>query len=148
MSNTVKVILGVVAGAILLALIVVGLAAYWWSQNSQRVLEGGRRAYEDGKAFGAGTDNRGCLTEAISRHKANTGFAESIKTNLFLRSCLKSSRPTPGFCDGVPKASEIMKTVAWQREQCTREGLSSDSYCGQLFSQVQQHCEQDMQPQN
>ncbi len=65
-----------------------------------------------------------------------------IKVNVFMRACLESSKPTPGFCDGVPGRTEFMKSIAWQQQQCAVHKLSVERQCGQLFQQVQQFCEQ------
>jgi len=59
---------------------------------------------------------------------------------LFLRACLDSSRPTPGFCDDVPKQLEFIKAAQWQMQQCKQYGLSAEKQCGQLFTQVQTFC--------
>lgn len=142
MSTTVKVILVLVACFLLSIVAVVGGAVYWWSQHGQEYLEAGKNSYEEGAAFGKTTDNQGCVAETISRHKASPGFKTSIANNIFLRSCLNNSRPTNGFCEAIPKRTEFIKSAQWQKEQCSQAGLS-DSYCPQLFSQVQQFCEED-----
>jgi hypothetical protein len=54
---------------------------------------------------------------------------------------LDESKPTTGFCESVPKATEFMKSAEWQLEQCRRVDLAKDSYCRQLFQPVQQFCE-------
>ncbi|HEY0322428.1 MAG TPA: hypothetical protein VGC66_15840 [Pyrinomonadaceae bacterium] len=147
MSTTVKIILAVIVGFALLLFVIIGGAVYWWSQHSQEFLDAGKNAYKDGEEFGKKTDNRGCVAETIARHKVSPGFQTSIADNIFLRACLNKSRPTTGFCDAVPKRTEFIKSGQWQKVQCTQAGLS-DSYCPQLFSQVQQFCEEDFkQPQ-
>ena len=64
-----------------------------------------------------------------------------IKTNLCLRACLEKSRPTPGFCDAVPRRTEFIKSAQWQLQQCGHYNLKTENQCGQLFQQVQQFCE-------
>lgn len=141
MSTTVKILLVLAACFLLSIVVIVGGAAYWWSQHSQEYLDAGKRSFEEGAAFGRTTDNQGCVSEAISRHKANPGFKDAIANNIFLRSCLNKSRPTSGFCEAIPKRTEFIKSAQWQKQQCSDAGLS-DSYCPQLFSQVQQYCEE------
>jgi hypothetical protein len=58
-----------------------------------------------------------------------------------MRTCLEASRPTPGFCDEVPKSMEFMKSAEWRRQQCRLAGLQNDSQCQNLFTPVQQFCE-------
>ena len=43
-----------------------------------------------------------------------TGQAENSS---FVRGCLQTSRPTAGFCDGVPSRSKNI-FVAWDEKQC------------------------------
>jgi hypothetical protein len=69
-----------------------------------------------------------------------------MSTNIFLRTCLESSKPTGGFCEGVPETTEFMKSAEWQAEQCHRVDLAKDSYCRQLFQPVQQFCEKGPRP--
>jgi hypothetical protein len=58
-----------------------------------------------------------------------------------MRMCLESSKPTPGFCDDVPKQTEFMKSAEWKLKQCREAGLQHDSNCQNLFTPVQQFCE-------
>ncbi|HVF56736.1 MAG TPA: hypothetical protein VM934_11330 [Pyrinomonadaceae bacterium] len=141
MSKTVKVLL--IIGVVLLlgAIAVVGLGVYAWKKYGTGLVESGKQSYEEGRTYGARTDNEGCLTESISRHKTSHGFGDLIRTNVFLNSCLVASRPTPGFCDGVPKRTEFIKSAQWQASQCSKYGLSNENQCGQLFAQVQQYCD-------
>ena len=144
MRTFVKVLIVLAICFVLFVIAIVGAGYYWWTQNKQELVDAGKRAYAEGQEFGAKSDNQGCLSETITRYKANPGLKSSIFNNLFLRTCLKSSRQSPGFCDGVPKKTEFVASARWQVEQCSRVGLSDDSYCGQLFSQVQDYCEEDV----
>src|SRR5215213_5027987 len=105
------------------------------------LMEAGKQTYEEGVGYGRRTDNEGCLNEAVARQARAEGFTDMIKNNVFMRACFEASRPTPGFCDAVPRQTEFMKAIAWQQQQCQRYGLSADKQCGQLFGQVQQFCE-------
>ena len=132
----------VIVGVLLVLLIVavVGLGVYIWKQNGPQFIENTRKAADEGRAFGRGTDNQACLVEGVSRHKRAEGFGELISTGIFLRGCLEASERTPGFCDGVPGQTEFIKSAQWQKEQCLKYGLSEAKQCGQLFVQVQQYC--------
>ena len=128
---------------------VAGFGYYFWREHGQQIVDGSRRAMEEGRDFGRGVDNQRCLDEGITRHKNANGLAELIVVNLFTRTCLEASRPTAGFCDNVPRAIEFVNSARWQREQCERHSLSQERACGQLFQQVQQFCEQrNQRPQN
>lgn len=142
MPTWMKVLLVV---GVLLALLVVGgsVAVYLLARAyGPGLVEAGKQTYGEGVEYGRRTDNEGCLNEAVARHARAEGFADMIKNNVFMRACLEASRPTPGFCDAVPRRTEFMKAIGWQQQQCRRYGLSQEQQCSQLFSQVQQFCEQ------
>ncbi|HEV2862675.1 MAG TPA: hypothetical protein VGX48_16795 [Pyrinomonadaceae bacterium] len=132
-----------IVGAVLLVMMIalVATGVYFIRKYGPGVMEQGKQVMEEGETYGRRSDNEGCLTEGISRHKTADGFTELIKANLFLRACLDASRPTPGFCDGVPGRTEFIKSAQWQIEQCKSHGLSTDRQCQQIFQQVQQFCE-------
>jgi hypothetical protein len=141
MPTWMKVLL--VAGVLLVLLIVGTVVAGYFvvRRYGPGLVEAGKQTYEDGVEYGRRTDDEGCLNEAVARQARAGGFADMIKNNVFMRACLEASRPTPGFCDGVPRQTEFMKGVAWQQQQCQRYGLSQQQQCSQLFGQVQQFCE-------
>ena len=129
---------------IALVLLVVGVIAagvYWWSQNKDALIARGKAQVEEGRSVGLTTDNQGCVDQSITRYKADPGFASTIATNIFMQTCLEASKPTPGFCDEVPREIEFMKSSEWRLVQCKRVDLSSDQYCQQLFAPVQHFCE-------
>jgi hypothetical protein len=136
---------GLIISVILLVVVIVaGVAAgiYWLSAHSGEFFEKTRQSMVEGQKFGKATDNQGCLTEAISRHKQNPGFSGALSTQIFLQGCLRASHETPGFCNDIPKRTEFMKSALWQKQQCSRYGLH-DTYCAQIFGQVQTFCEKD-----
>jgi hypothetical protein len=140
MSKVGKVIIILAVSFLIFVIGVIAAAVYWWTHYSREIIEAGQRVYQEGEQLGKKSDEQVCLDEAISRYKANRGITGSISTGIFLRICLDASRPTPGFCDQVPKPTDIFKSSQWQIEQCKKAGIS-DSYCGTLFSQVQQYCQ-------
>jgi hypothetical protein len=95
---------------------------------------------EEGKKFGVNTDNEGCLNEALARHKRDKSVMGQISTGGFLGVCLEVSKPSPGFCDGVPPQNEIMKSASWSLKKCSDAGLQNDGGCKQIFGVVQKHC--------
>jgi hypothetical protein len=129
---------------VLIVLLVVGVIAagvFWWSRNKDALIARGKAQMTEGRTAGLSTDNRGCVDKSVARYKADPGFAGTIAANLFMQSCLEASQATPGFCDGVPRVIEIMKSSQWSLEQCRLVDLSRDQYCPQLFGPVQQFCE-------
>src|SRR5260370_37475787 len=130
-----------VCGFVLVVLSVM-TAFYWFSHHGHEIFQKAENTYSEGTEYGKKTDKRGCVSEALSRYRQNRGITGGIAANRFVRGCLESSHPTPGFCDDVPRSVEILKSASWQVKQCKDAGLS-DSYCNQIFSQVQQYCESE-----
>jgi hypothetical protein len=132
-----------VVGVLLVVLIVGAVAAGYFvvSRYGPGLLEAGQQTYNEGVEYGRRTDNEGCLHEAAARQARAAGFADMVRNGIFMESCLGASRPTPGFCDGVPRPIEFLKAAAWQQQQCKRFGLKPEQQCGQLFQGVQRFCE-------
>lgn len=133
----------IIVGALVVLLVVGVIVAgvFWWSNNKDALLAKGKAVYEEGEQAGRKTDSQGCVDQSVTRYKAEPGFTSGISTGIFMQVCLQVSRPTPGFCDEVPKETEFMKAARWQMAQCERVGLSSDQYCRQLFQGVQRFCD-------
>jgi hypothetical protein len=132
------------AVAIIAVLIVVGVivgGVVWWSRNKDKLMGRAKEVMTEGREFGRNADNQGCVDETLVRYKKEPGFANAISSSIFTRACLDASRPTPGFCNDVPRPTEFIKSSKWRMEQCRRVELSSDTYCQQLFQPVQEFCE-------
>ena len=136
----VLLVAGVLLVLLLAAAVVVGVFVV--RRYGPGLVEAGRQTFADGAEYGRLTDNEGCLHEAAARHARAVGFTDMVKNNVFLRACLEASRPSPGFCDGVPGRADFMEGIRWQAVQCKRYGLTLEQQCGQLFQQVQQFCEE------
>jgi hypothetical protein len=141
MPGWLKVLLIVAVVIVVLVLGAIGAGVYYVSRNKDAWLARGKAVASEGRDFGRGSDNQGCVDESISRYKKDPGLGSAISNSIFMQSCLDSSRPTPNFCADVPKATEFMKSAQWRMDQCRKIDLSSDSYCQQLFQPVQQFCE-------
>ena len=142
MPTWLKVLL--IIGGILVVLVVgvVVASVIVVRKYGPELVEAGKQTVAEGQEYGRRTDNEGCVNEAVARHSRSEGFGDMIKNTIFLRTCLDASRPTPGFCDDVPRRFEFVKSAEWQLQQCKRYGLSPEKQCGQLFQQVQQFCEE------
>jgi hypothetical protein len=141
MPTWLKVLLIVGGLVVVLIIVTVVAAVVVVKRYGPQFVETVQQTGNEGEEYGRRTDNEGCLNEAVARHTRAEGFGDMIKNGLFLRACLESSRPTPGFCDGVPRQVEFLKGAQWQLQQCKRYGLAPEKQCGQLFQQVQQFCE-------
>jgi hypothetical protein len=140
MSTFVKVLIAAVVLIALLVVAVVGAGVYWWSRNGKAYIENARNSVKEGAQFGIGTDNEGCVAEAVSRHNVDHSFGTVINTRLFLTGCLTTAEPVEGFCDAVPEQTAFMESARWQTEQCKQAGLT-DGLCPQMFTEVQKYCD-------
>jgi hypothetical protein len=141
MPGWLKVLLIIAIIVILLIVGVIGAGVFWWMRNKDALMSRAKEVTTEGQDFGRNSDNQGCVDQGIARYKQDPGFGSAISINIFLRSCLDASRPTPGFCDDVPKPTEFMKSSQWRVDQCRKIDLSRDNYCQQLFQPVQEFCE-------
>lgn len=132
----------IIAGVLIVLLVigVIGAGVYWWSNNKDALMAKAKALVEEGQDAGRQTDNQGCVDQAVARYKRDPGFTNGISSGIFMESCFRVSRPTPGFCDGVPRETEFIKSANWQQAECERVGLSSDQYCRQLFQGVERFC--------
>jgi hypothetical protein len=129
-----KNFIAIVIGLFLLVSVVTGARVYWLVQHLDEYTAAGAR-------FGKGEDNAACLQEALSQFKRDNSLGGALAARTFLESCLEASRPTQGFCDNVPREAEIMKAIAWIRNQCSQAGMAGDSNCQKFFTRVQEYCE-------
>lgn len=136
MPGWVKALLIVAAVILVLILGVIGTGVYFWQRNKGVWMA----SAEEGKSFGKAADNKGCVDETVSRYKKDPGVSTLMNVSIFETACLRTSRPTPGFCDGVPKETEFTRSAQWRISQCRDIGLEKDSYCQQLFAPVQKYC--------
>jgi hypothetical protein len=140
MSPAAKIIITIVVSLVIIAAGTVGVAVILLSRYGGELADASTRNVEQGVAFGRQTDEAGCLAEAIARYKANPGLGGSLATGMFEQGCFRVSRPTPGFCDGVPGSMDILRGGRWQLEQSRRAGIH-DQFSGQIFAQLQAHCD-------
>ena len=140
-----------IAVAVVFVALVIGalvVAGFWWSQNKDKLMARAKEVVTEARDFGANTDNQGCVDESISRYKKEPGISSGISTGIFMRFCLENSRPTPGFCDNVPRPTEFVRTARWRIEQCNKVDLAKDNNCQNLFAPIQQFCEERTRKSN
>jgi hypothetical protein len=82
----------------------------------------------DGREFGKTTDWNGCLEKGLTLPN------DLINKSSFTSGCLRTSRPTPDFCEGVPGYDQ-----KWAGEQCKKAGDNTDS-CIQAFDAKRSFC--------
>lgn len=140
MSLAGKIVLTIVVCFVLAAVAAIGAGALLWSRHGKDLVQAGARQFEQGAAFGQDTDESGCLEAAISRYKGARGLSGSLAAGVFVRGCWRTSRPTAGFCDGVPKPLDVLRGTRWQRDQVRKAGID-ERFGGQIFSQLRAYCD-------
>jgi hypothetical protein len=119
---------------------VIGVAsALWFKKHGKELMAGAETQMQEGAEFGAGTDEAGCMARMKTMLEGNQGLANTVKATLWQRACLEHSRSTPGFCEGVPRANEFVKSARWQTAECTRQDLARGS-CQAVMQTVQEYC--------
>jgi hypothetical protein len=139
MSLAAKVIVTMVGCLVLFVVGAIGIGAVLWSRHGHDLLEAGGRQYEQGLAFGRQSDEAACLDAALTRYKGNRGMTGSLAAGVFVGACWQRSRPTPGFCDGVPKPLDLLRAARWQTEQAKKAGID-EHFGGQIFAHLRNHC--------
>ncbi len=125
MSHNVKWILLVVG--VLAFLVVGGIAAIFVLVRLTNTEES-KREYEakrvEGRELGKAMDQAGCMKEGLVRAKRMTRWEikRGVANEVFVEDCLKTSRPTAGFCDGVPALWKL-KDDEWTEDQCEKAGM-------------------------
>ncbi len=112
---------------------------YLWRTYAGPMVAETKIAMDEATAFAPTTDNSGCVTESGLRYKSENEVIGGMKSMMFLSVCLKGSKPTPGFCDGVPAPRDMAKTQPWQKEQCGKVD-ATNMRCPMVLGAIQQHC--------
>lgn len=123
---------GVIA---LLGILLVVAMVVWWNRNAEGLEEQAARAAQEGSRFGLVRDEAACFEEGRRRAAEGGSFEKTFAVGAFMRACMEFSRPTPGFCDDVPPATSIGRTVAWQSQRC-----GDDLVCRNVSQAVQSYC--------
>jgi len=130
-----EIVIGIVIGVVMTIGLVVGgwfglifLLDQGYKKNNQKI----EQAKVEGREFGKTTDQNGCMEKGFLREAGE--FYRSIG---FVEECLKSSKPIPDFCDGVPLESSVLDK--WEEEQCKKIGQNTKS-CDYAFYAKKTFC--------
>ncbi|HET6763390.1 MAG TPA: hypothetical protein VFH27_06950, partial [Longimicrobiaceae bacterium] len=132
-------------GALLLMSIVIGGGcAYWFTKHGDELMAGASRAEREGLTAAKSTDEKGCLALAEARIERDGAIRGAVRNGVFIDGCLRGSRETPGFCDGVPPADDFTGSTAWLRMRCQAVSLNpaANARCQVLSQGVQRFCTQ------
>ncbi|MDB4950172.1 MAG: hypothetical protein JWM27_2821 [Gemmatimonadetes bacterium] len=130
-------------GGVLLLFVLIGVAGgIYFARNGKNIAAGMEDAERAGITTARTTDENGCVAAAEARIRKSGFFTGGVTGGVFLQLCLRSSRPTPGFCDGVPPASDFTRSSAWQRMRCQARSLNprEGMVCGALTPGIQAYC--------
>ena len=143
MSKNMKIVVIILGSVLLLCTGIAGAGFYWFSTSGKDLLKqvksGTEKAMQEGKELGKTSDKNACVAESIQRLEVDKSFTSAFSVTLFMNACLDNAKPTPGFCDGVPAQSEIIKSSEWIAKKCKEQGVSGQG-CQQLMQVVIGHC--------
>ncbi len=124
-----------------LAVIVFGLAGWWWwTQHGPDFSADVKTGMDEGMTFGKGTDQNGCLAEGFDRNREHPELDTSMLNMFFLTSCLSAAGASEGFCDDVPSQWNGFVVTRWAEKRCSAEGLETPS-CAGMLNAVVTHCQ-------
>jgi len=142
MPTWLKVLLIVFMMGVVLVAVAIYLGVRWLREHEGELREKGRAVVTEAENFGRGKDANACVDEAFARLHRCDGFICEAKTKIFLENCIRVSNVPAGFCDNVPKRSEILASAKWALEECARRGMANDQPCTRLIGTVQEGCVQ------
>lgn len=137
MSKGWKIGLTIIAAFLLLLMLGAGACFYYVSQLGDQVKEDQKAA----EKLGETADEAACLQEALARVEGKNAIAGAASATVFLSTCLRKSRPSRGFCDGVPSSEDRDATRKWAEAKCQALGQSTLT-CGAIMGAVIGHCQQ------
>ena len=136
MSKGWKIGLSIIAGLLLALTLAGGACIYYFSQLTTQVKEDQKAAEQ----FGETADEAACLKETLARSKDKSAITAVASNTIFLGTCLKKSRPTPGFCSDVPSSEDKEAVKSWVKNKCQDLG-QSDFSCGSIYGIIAGHCQ-------
>ena len=140
MSTTMKVLL-TTGGFFVLCVGVVGFKAYsWWQTNGKTFVAAIRTSTEDGRTFGRTSDNAGCIKSALDRFGSDSTTLGTLQAVAYSQTCLKESKPSTGFCDGVPQPNERSAASEWARTKCDGMAMVNPRTCRVVMGPVPRYC--------
>jgi hypothetical protein len=135
---------GLLAGCVVLIVIagIAVIAAVRWVRANKDGLRAQADAVRaEGRESGRSVDAPACVARAMERYRGDTSLIGEARARIWLTGCLESSRPDAAFCTQVPRDSEILRTVTWRLNECSRLGFEGDKGCTRVLQEVQRACE-------
>ena len=136
MSKGWKIALSIAAAVLLLMMLGVGGCIYYFSQLGKDV----QQDKVAGERLGETADEDACLKEALARTKGKNMITGTAAGTAFLIGCLEKSKPSQGFCTGVPSSEDKEGSRAWAEAKCRDLGQNNIT-CGAMLGIVIGHCQ-------
>lgn len=143
-TRKVLIVLAVLSGIGFVGCLVCGVGVYFWAQQTAvEMRASGERVQAEATTFAAAHTQAECVDESLRRSDAcgqEMAIMCRAETGVFLRRCAAAAAPTPTFCDGVPRADDLMAGANWAVAYCGQLGRSGDPHCPQLVRAVVELC--------
>jgi hypothetical protein len=126
--------------------LLVGLAGavamvLWFRSHGDELMASGKAAKAAGAKAGATLTDAQCVDGALGNYAGDRGLVGAVQARVWMNGCLGTARATEGFCRGVPREAEIMRSATWRVAGCDAHGLGGDSTCPNILAEVQKHCD-------
>jgi hypothetical protein len=137
-------LIGCGGGLGLFLLVAFGIGFYI-SRHSKDIVATADRNAREAIAVARHSDEKGCVDAASQRMEKSGVISGGVSGAMFLEACLRSSQPTPGFCDDVPPKDEFTRSSAWQQKRCARVAMSpgDNIRCNAVSGVVQRYCTEE-----
>lgn len=132
-------VFGLGCGGILASRLVKRVVRNWAAQ----ALKGPGR--ETGAAYAKTHSQIECVDAGLAGARSAKSFGEIMQNSLFLQSCLGAAAASGHICDGIPKQSELSKTIQW-RVKLQRSLQCPGPACNEVLATLQRFCEKPDRP--
>jgi hypothetical protein len=142
MTKGVKIFLGIGCGVLLIGAVVIVIGIIGLNYLESRFAESTKKVEIEGREFGQTTDQQGCISEGMRKSKTIgiLDLSDSIALSAFTDACLETSKPTSGFCEGVPSFWS-MKDSEWGAAKCRKAGIDPErTACIHVTKRQHQFC--------
>ena len=143
MTRNTKIALGVGCGRVLVVGLLVVVGGFFPMRTwGTKFIESSTKADAAGREFGMTTDQQGCMKEGVQRSKSTSllDIGKGMELAMFVDGCLKVSRTSPNFCDGVPGMLSF-EANDWGAEECKKVGVDPEKTgCVHVMKRKHQFC--------